>query len=90
MRVACVRCALRPEKGRSSCLPDEPLRPHPGPVVRAGGAAALRRGAAWCYARPSFSAAATASTGTVTGWGAPATAQSGSLSPLPVTVQTIF
>lgn len=40
--------------------------------------------------RPSFSAAVAASTGTVTGCGAPATAQSGSLRPLPVTVQTIF
>ena len=42
------------------------------------------------YASPSRSAAVAASTGTVTGCGAPATAQSGSLSPLPVTVQTIF
>ena len=41
------------------------------------------------YARPRRSAAVAASTGTVTGCGAPATAQSGSLRPLPVTVQTM-
>ena len=41
------------------------------------------------HARPRRSAAVAASTGTVTGCGAPATAQSGSLRPLPVTVQTM-
>lgn len=41
-------------------------------------------------ARPRRTAAASASTGMVTGCGAPATAQSGSFRPLPVTVQTIF
>lgn len=40
-------------------------------------------------ASPSRSAAASASTATVTGCGAPATAQSGSLSPFPVTVHTM-
>src|SRR5262249_4513085 len=40
------------------------------------------------HASPSRTAAACPSTGTVTGLGAPEIAQSGSLSPLPVTVQT--
>ena len=39
--------------------------------------------------RPSCAAAAAASTGMVSGAGAPEIAHSGSLSPLPVTVQTI-
>src|SRR5882757_8449517 len=61
--------------------------------VRAGGRHLHRHGTlAYLHgqgqARPSCAAAAPASTGTVTGFGAPAIAHSGSFKPLPVTVQT--
>lgn len=92
MRVARLLCALRPEKGRLSWVPTDRRRGLLPTVRRAltDSRARLLPTGPRAYARPSFSAAVAASTGTVTGCGAPATAQSGSLSPLPVTVQTIF
>lgn len=59
------------------------------PVARHRAPPCGRNPAGTAQTSPSRSAAAAASTGTVSGWGAPATAQSGSLRPLPVTVQTI-
>ncbi len=89
MRVASPVCNPHvdpPRSGVSLRLPT----PDRGTRGRAPG---VRGGARRPYdplvqARPRCSAAVAASTGTATGWGAPATAQSGSLSPLPVTVQT--
>lgn len=51
--------------------------------------ARIQAGSGPVQASPSRSAAVAASTETVTGCGAPATAQSGSLRPFPVTVQTM-
>ncbi len=65
------------------------VRARPVPVARHRAPPCGRNPAGAAQTSPSRSAAAAASTGTVSGWGAPATAQSGSLRPLPVTVQTI-
>ena len=54
----------------------------------AGTRTATRGGAGHALTGPSWAAAAAASTGMVTGAGAPEMAHSGSLRPLPVTVQT--
>ena len=75
MRVASFLCTRRQGRWR--------VRTSAGPVSGA------QYPAGSAHARPRRSAAVAASTGTVTGCGAPATAQSGSLRPLPVTVQTM-
>src|SRR3954471_13489925 len=59
------------------------------PLCTPPGDSLLGRWGPASQASPRRSAAVAASTGTVTGCGAPATAQSGSLRPLPVTVHTI-